>query len=32
MHPATKMGFQDLLNETDRQAIIDHLKGLKNQK
>jgi len=26
------MGFQDLLNETDRQAIIDHLKGLKNQK
>jgi len=28
----TKMGFQGLLNETDRQAIISYLKGLKIQK
>jgi len=26
------MGFQGLLNETDHQAIINYLKGLKNQK
>jgi len=30
--PGTKMGFQGLLNETDRQAIISYLKGLKTQK
>ncbi|MBC8326374.1 MAG: hypothetical protein H8E27_12195 [Verrucomicrobia subdivision 3 bacterium] len=30
--PGTKMGFQGLLNETDRQAIISYLKALKAQK
>ncbi len=30
--PGTKMGFQGLLNEPDRQAIISYLKGLKNKK
>lgn len=30
--PGTKMGFQGLLNETDRQAIIIYLKELKAQK
>jgi len=30
--PGTKMGFQGLLNETDRQAIISYLEGLKIQK
>ena len=30
--PGTKMGFQGLLNVSDRQAIISYLKGLKNKK
>ena len=30
--PGTKMGFQGLLNVSDRQAIISYLKGLKIQK
>ena len=28
----TKMGFQGLLYESDRQTIISYLKGLKNKK